>query len=67
MVVLFLLSIIHRIENKFSLIIILFLFKIFSYLGKGVVPAAPKTVFEAVRNPQTRFTYDEMLKVLFCY
>ncbi|CAD5121247.1 DgyrCDS9779 [Dimorphilus gyrociliatus] len=32
------------------------------YLGKGVVPAAPKTVFEAVRNPQTRFTYDEMLK-----
>ena len=35
----------------------------FSYLGKGLIPAPPKVVFEAVKNPQTRFTYDEMLKV----
>ncbi|XP_046370005.1 uncharacterized protein LOC124144554 isoform X4 [Haliotis rufescens] len=33
-----------------------------SYLGKGVVEAPPQTVWEALRNPRTRFTYDESLK-----
>lgn len=34
-----------------------------SYLGKGFVLAPPKTVWDAVRNPRTRFTYDDTLKV----
>lgn len=33
-----------------------------SYIGKGFVLAPPKTVWDAVRNPRTRFTYDETLK-----
>lgn len=31
-------------------------------MGKGFVLAPPKTVWDAVRNPRTRFTYDETLK-----
>jgi len=33
-----------------------------SYIGKGFVLAPPRTVWDAVRNPRTRFTYDETLK-----
>ncbi|KAK7488680.1 hypothetical protein BaRGS_00020133 [Batillaria attramentaria] len=33
-----------------------------SYLGKGFVLAPPKTVWDAIRNPRTRFTYDDTLK-----
>ncbi|KAL8565137.1 hypothetical protein ACOMHN_003924 [Nucella lapillus] len=33
-----------------------------SYIGKGFILAPPKTVWDAVRNPRTRFTYDETLK-----
>ncbi|XP_067681261.1 uncharacterized protein [Haliotis asinina] len=33
-----------------------------SYLGKGLVEAPPQTVWEALKNPRTRFTYDESLK-----
>ncbi|ESO87743.1 hypothetical protein LOTGIDRAFT_234975 [Lottia gigantea] len=32
------------------------------YLGKGLVQAPPKTVWENLKNPRTRFTYDETLK-----
>ena len=34
-----------------------------SFMGKGVIDLPPQTVFESVRNPQLRFTYDNMLKV----
>lgn len=34
-----------------------------SYLGKGVIQCPPKNVFEVIKNPRTRFAYDEMLKV----
>ncbi|GFR75758.1 StAR-related lipid transfer protein 9 [Elysia marginata] len=33
-----------------------------SYIGKGFVLAPPKTVWDAVRNPRTRFTYDDTIK-----
>ncbi|BFZ07484.1 hypothetical protein BsWGS_10523 [Bradybaena similaris] len=33
-----------------------------SYIGKGFVLAPPKAVWDAVRNPRTRFTYDDTLK-----
>lgn len=33
-----------------------------SYIGKGFVLAPPKTVWDAVKNPRTRFTYDDTLK-----
>ncbi|XP_041351974.1 uncharacterized protein LOC121370654 isoform X2 [Gigantopelta aegis] len=33
-----------------------------SYLGKGLIHAPARTVWDAVRNPRTRFTYDETLK-----
>ncbi|XP_071488920.1 uncharacterized protein [Diadema antillarum] len=36
--------------------------KYYSFLGKGIIKASPDTVFKAVRNPRTRFTYDTMLK-----
>lgn len=35
-------------------------------MGKGVIHASPKTVFDAVRNPRMKFTYDETLKVGTC-
>ncbi|XP_076442058.1 uncharacterized protein LOC143281040 [Babylonia areolata] len=33
-----------------------------SYIGKGFILAPPKIVWDAVRNPRTRFTYDDTLK-----
>lgn len=36
--------------------------KYYSYLGKGIIKASPATVFKAIKNPRTRFTYDTMLK-----
>ncbi|RUS71795.1 hypothetical protein EGW08_020448 [Elysia chlorotica] len=33
-----------------------------SYIGKGFVLAPPKTVWDAVRNPRIRFTYDDTIK-----
>lgn len=35
---------------------------IISYMGKGLIHAAPQTVLETVKNPRTKFTYDETLK-----
>ncbi|CAH1791273.1 unnamed protein product [Owenia fusiformis] len=35
-----------------------------SYLGKGIVPVTPQILFDTIRNPRTRFTYDDMLKQL---
>lgn len=32
------------------------------YLGKGVIQATPQTVWNAIKNPRTKFTYDESLK-----
>lgn len=32
------------------------------YLGKGVIQASPKAVWNAIKNPRTKFTYDESLK-----
>lgn len=34
----------------------------YSFIGKGIIKATPQTVFKAIRNPRTRFTYDTMLK-----
>ena len=34
-----------------------------SFMGKGVIPLPPQFVFDSLRNPQLRFTYDNMLKV----
>ena len=34
-----------------------------SFMGKGVIGLPPQTVFDSIRNPQLRFTYDNMLKV----
>ena len=39
---------------------------LFSYIGKGFILAPPKTVWDAIRNPRTRFTYDDTLKVQHC-
>ncbi|XP_014787146.1 uncharacterized protein LOC106881316 [Octopus bimaculoides] len=33
-----------------------------SYMGKGIVQVPPKVVWDTVRNPRTKFTYDESLK-----
>ncbi|XP_069117684.1 stAR-related lipid transfer protein 9-like isoform X2 [Argopecten irradians] len=35
---------------------------LFSFVGKGLINASPQRVFEAIKNPRTRFTYDESLK-----
>ena len=37
-----------------------------SFMGKGIIPLSPDFVFNSLRNPQLRFTYDNMLKV-GCY
>ena len=34
-----------------------------SFLGKGIIELPPQEVFDSIRNPQLRFTYDSMLKV----
>ncbi len=34
-----------------------------SFIGKGVIDLPPQTVYDSIRNPQLRFTYDTMLKV----
>ncbi|XP_071962123.1 uncharacterized protein [Antedon mediterranea] len=34
----------------------------YSFLGKGLIRASPDVVFKAVKNPRTRFIYDNMLK-----
>ena len=34
-----------------------------SFMGIGVIDLPPQTVFDSIRNPQLRFTYDNMLKV----
>ncbi|CAG5132766.1 unnamed protein product, partial [Candidula unifasciata] len=33
-----------------------------SYLGKGFILSPPKTVWDALKNPHTAFTYDDTLK-----
>lgn len=33
-------------------------------MGRGIVEASPLTVWEAVKNPLSRYIYDNMLKVL---
>lgn len=35
-----------------------------SFLGKGIIPLSPDFVFNSLRNPQLRFMYDNMLKVV---
>ena len=32
-------------------------------MGKGVIELTPRKVYDSIRNPQLRFTYDNMLKV----
>ena len=34
-----------------------------SFIGRGLIPLSPTLVFDSLRNPQLRFTYDNMLKV----
>ena len=34
-----------------------------SFMGKGVIKLPPREVYDSLRNPQLRFTYDNMLKV----
>lgn len=36
--------------------------KIHSFLGKGMIKVKPPAVWQAVRNPMTRYMYDRMLK-----
>ena len=38
---------------------------VFSYIGKGIIQASPQAVMDAVKNPRTRYTYDDSLKVNF--
>ncbi|KAK3749991.1 hypothetical protein QZH41_000418 [Actinostola sp. cb2023] len=33
-----------------------------SFMGRGIIEASPMTVWEAVRNPLSRYIYDNMLK-----
>ncbi|KAK3092748.1 hypothetical protein FSP39_006840 [Pinctada imbricata] len=33
-----------------------------SYIGKGIIQAPPQSVMDVIKNPRTRFTYDESLK-----
>ncbi|XP_062576200.1 uncharacterized protein LOC134238090 [Saccostrea cucullata] len=33
-----------------------------SYIGKGIIQAPPQAVMDAVKNPRTRYTYDDSLK-----
>lgn len=40
--------------------------EIFSYIGKGIIQASPQSVMDAVKNPRTRYTYDDSLKVNTC-
>lgn len=40
---------------------------IFSYIGKGIIQASPQAVMDAVKNPRTRYTYDDSLKVDMCW
>ena len=35
----------------------------YSFMGKGFIPMSPTYVFNSLRNPHLRFTYDNMLKV----
>lgn len=32
-------------------------------MGKGIIEMAPDKVYEALRNPRLRYTYDNLLKV----
>ena len=32
-------------------------------MGKGIIEMAPEKVYEALRNPRLRYTYDNLLKV----
>ena len=34
-----------------------------SFMGKGIIDLPPQEVYDSIRNPQLRFTYDNMLKV----
>ena len=36
---------------------------IHSFLGRGIIRAAPRTVQQTVSTPPSRFVYDRMLKV----
>ena len=36
---------------------------LFSFLARGFINALPVTVWESIKNPTTRFVYDNMLKV----
>ena len=39
--------------------------RLYSYIGKGIIQASPQAVMDAVKNPRTRYTYDDSLKVNF--
>ena len=56
-------------DNKHKMDFFLFFFFLFfffcSFMGRGVIEASPLTVWEAVKNPLSRYIYDNMLKVLF--
>ena len=43
-----------------------FAFRLCSFLGKGLIKVKPPAVWQAVRNPMTRYVYDKMLKVSQC-
>ena len=34
-----------------------------SFIGKGIIELPPHEVYNSIRNPQLRYTYDNMLKV----
>ena len=33
-----------------------------SFIGRGLIPLSPTLVYDSLRNPNLRFTYDNMLK-----
>ena len=39
------------------------MFCLFSFMGKAIIELPPQEVYDAIRNPNMRFTYDNMLKV----
>ena len=47
----------------FVILILLFFFNIFSMMGRGIIKASSKRVWETVRNPMSRLIYDKMIKV----
>ena len=38
-----------------------------SFIGKGLIDLSPQEVYNCVRNPNQRYIFDNMLKVIYYY